>query len=478
MSDIFDAIGRRFSMASEGAEDQGETAQIEVDEAGAPLTAEETVEGEVIEATEHAEEADEVATEAEQVEQTAEALESFLDASVQARNSGDYWNAQTAEMTERGLRAVMIAAGGSGDFKVRQLAGENFSDRRDAAGSMLAFENAVTDMLKNLWQKLKDMIKRVVRAVRAFFDKHFSAVGMLKKRAEAIKKKAQTQEKSPGKGKVTVGNWASLHIDGKMPVAGTLVSAMECYAAWTKQMDTRSLTSYSDILDKGADAVEDESLTMRDAVDVAGYPAIDFIDRLGVSNYKKGNPPKSVGYDSKIEKAYATEELPGGVIAVHVVPLKSALQAFAAAVANVNDATQLKRALSDARSLFVQAQSKTKEIDSAKEHVRLSSGEVLQLCTAIIEFCEESIRYKNSWERYEKQTDKFLAKMDKVSGAHKPADDANAATNRLRIALASGLAAFVRNVALWQQAVQRRGIATARAALDYSNSSLSTANTN
>lgn len=471
MNDIFDAIGRRFSMASEGAEDQGPVAEIEVDEAGAPLTAEETVEGEVIEATEHAEEAEETAAEAETVENTAEALESFLVASINDRKNGNYWSAQTAQSVERGFQAVIRATGGNSDFKVRQLAGENFSDRRDAQSSMISFENAVTDMLKNLWQKLKEMIKKVIRHVRQFFIKHFSAVGMLKKRAEAIKKKAQTQEKAPGKGKVTVSGWSALQVNNVMPDGKVIANNIERFTAWVKPLANQTLSSYSDELERGADIIDDDKVTVLHTLQTWVTSVSKFYEAFAGTGFQLGVAPKHAGVDINQEWVGSTEELCGGVVAVGAANVQKMVK-------GIVDPSSYAHGLKSMRLVFVQARDKTKELDSGKEHKRLSAGECLPICNAIIDFCDESIRHKNAFERYEKQTAKFLTKMDKIASDTRSHDDDTQEEMRWRTAMASGMAAMIRGMTMWQQSVERRGVAISRAALDYCNASLNTSSTN
>lgn len=482
MNDIFDAIGRRFSMASEGAEDQGPVAEIEVDEAGAPLTAEDTVEGEVIEASEHAEAAEETAVEAETVENTAEALESFLLASVEDRRNGNYWSAQTARNVERGFQAVIQATGGNPNFKVRQLAGENFSDRRDAQSSMISFENAVTDMLKTLWQKLKDMVKKVIRHVRQFFIKHFSAVGMLKKRAEAMRKKAQTQEKAPGKGKVTVSGWSALQIKNAMPEGKEIASGIGVFATFAEELSPKTLSSYGDALEAVADIIDSDKVSDVDAVELVLRAVADQQRQVsGNSALWPDSPPNHAGVDRLSETGQATKELPGGVVAVGVVTDRG-LDAYWQSVAP-NGSVKLTAAdyatvLKDIRFVFVQARDKSKDLDTGKEHKRLSAGEVLTICSKILEFCDSALRHKNSFERYEKQTDKFLAKMDKIASDTRGHDDDDQKTATIRRNLASGVAASLRNMTLWQQSVERRGLSVSRAALDYCNASLNTSNTN
>lgn len=480
MNDIFDAIGRRFSMASEGAEDQGPVAEIEVDEAGAPLTAEETVEGEVIEATEHAEEAEETAAEAETVENTAEALESFLVASINDRRNGNYWSAQTAQSVERGFQAVIRATGGNPNFKVRELAGENFSDRRDAQSAMISFEGAVVDALKNLWQKLKDMIKKVIRHVRQFFNKHFSAVGMLKKRAEAIKKKAQTQEKAPGKGKVTVSGWSALQVNNAMPEGKVIAAHLGYFVDWTKILASQTLNSYADTLEGVTDII-DGSLDLSPA-NIAKTNAeqkkvtdwlgslIDAVTTISARPFHAGGTsvPAHAGIGDDEEGA-ATTELCGGVKALRVTPKAST---------GTVTPDKIGKDLKSLRLVFIQARDKSKDLDSGKEHKRLSAGEAVSITSAVLDFCEEALRHKNSFERYEKQTDKFLAKMDKITGSSRGHEDNEAAEERLRVALAGGAASCLRNMTLWQQSVERRGLAISRAALDYCNASLNTSNSN
>ena len=481
MSNIFDAFNRRFSTESEGGEETGfnggvnpehNDSGIEISEDGETLSASETLEGIVIQEQEEEAQVDEAIEQHEEIEQTAEAVESFLTASIEARQAGQYWSAQTAAMTERGLQAIMLASGGSADFKVRQLAGENFSGRRDAESAMISFENAVTDMLKNLWQKLKDMLKKIYRKVRDFFTKHFSAVGMLKKRAEAIRKKAQNLDKAPGTKKITCAALAQIHMDGKVPSANDLNGAMELYTTCLSGLsDGQTTSKFSDALDTISDTVED-----KDLVDKHGQPnktTIDTIASLMAMYMAKATPgsgtkftkpvtaPTNLGVDLTTETAKSTELLPGGFIGV-VIETKPNLPLT---VPNV------KRLLSNNRLVFTQGKEKTKEYSTDKEVSPLKAGEIIQISTSVADFCEESLKFKNAYEKYEKANDRFIAKMDKIANSRAGNDDDDE-QQRARMVIASGASAFSKNVISWIKSINSHGVRTGRASLDFCNASL------
>jgi len=241
-------------------------------------------------------------------------------------------------------------------------------------------------------------------------------------------------------------------------------------------------------MEKLADWVDADDIDDAEAANKRMRVIVNHLNKLGDGSLFKALTPgelKHAGFDDQIEYAGATKELPGGVRAVGVFDSEGVV---ASASVNGNtsvsahnvvlDASTTGRILRSLRIVFVSASVKTKELDSGKEHVRLSAGEVVSICGKIVEFCEEALRHKNSYERYEKQTDKFLARMDKISNDTRNHDNDKVDAMRLRTAIASGLASVLRNSLLWQQSVERRGVSISRAALDYCNASLNTSNTN
>ena len=482
MSNIFDAFNRRFSTESEGSEIVGNgegvapeqnDSNVEISPEGETLDASDTLEGQHAEAESAEVEVDEAAHEHEAVEQTAEAVESFLVASIEARQAGQYWSAQTAAMTERGLQAVVMATGGNGNFRVRQLSGENFSDRRDAESAMISFENAVTDMLKNLWQKLKDMLKKIYRKVRDFFIKHFSAVGMLKKRAEAIKKKAQNLDKAPGTKKITCAALAQIHDDGKVPGGAFLSNAMNLYTICLSAASGGQTSSkHSEILDTVADMIEDQDmvtktggLTIPAALSSGLLVGPTFFklwltSAIAMPNGVTAND-KHFGVDQSRESASYSDLLPGGFVIL-------------GATSTINSAmtpSDLKYFLANTRLVITQGKEKTKEYSTDKEVSPLKAGEIIQISTSVADFCEEALQFKNAYEKYEKANDRFIAKMDKIANGRAGNDDDSNQQNA-RVAIASGASAYSKNVISWIKSINSHGVRTGRASLDFCNASL------
>ena len=487
MSNILDAFNRRFSTESEGGEETGfsggvnpehNDSGIEISEDGETLSASETLEGIVIQEQEEEAQVDEAIEQHDEIEQTAEAVESFLTASIEARQAGQYWSAQTAAMTERGLQAIMLASGGSADFKVRQLAGENFSGRRDAESAMISFENAVTDMLKNLWQKLKDMLKKIYRKVRDFFTKHFSAVGMLKKRAEAIKKKAQNLDRAPGSKKITCASIDQIKIDGKEPGADKIVSAMNLYTKALGNLTSgQTVSTYSDGLDKLSDVVEDHKLwRIGDLTLEDGDKAYNELSKKVAKLFSTSEMPEiknqvkaadtqfAVVKTGNKEEGRYTDTLPGEVVLLFVEHKMPANQ-YAIKVSDV------KNHLANTRLLITLAKEKTKEYQTDREVKPLTVAEILNISTSVVDFCEEALQFKNAYEKYEKANDRFIAKMDKIANGRAGNDDDNE-QQRARMAIASGASAFSKNVISWIKSINSHGVRTGRASLDFCNASL------
>ena len=482
MSNIIDAFNRRFSTESEGSEMVGNgegvapeqnDSNVEISPEGETLDASDTLEGQHAEAESAEVDVDEATQEHEAIEQTAEAVESFLVASIEARQAGQYWSAQTAAMTERGLQAVVTASGGNGNFRVRQLSGENFSDRRDAESAMISFENAVTDMLKNLWQKLKDMLKKIYRKVRDFFTKHFSAVGMLKKRAEAIKKKAQNLDRVPGSKKITFPNLANMHIKGAPPSADEVSSAMGNYTSMLETASSNKMASkYEETLDKVTDAIDTDA----DA-DMSDASLTSIID--GVTTFMNANPASSTNSTEFVElvkKAVGsgandvlktTALMPGNVV-MATIGTAAGGNAQSGASKTLNDAVDI---LSNSRFVITNVSDKSPTIKTDKEVSPYTVAQIIDIATQTVEFCETSLQFKNAYEKYEKYNDRFIAKMDKIANSRN-GNDGSADQERDRTKLARAASAYVRNNINWIKSINSHGVRTGSGGLNMCNASL------
>ncbi|MDD2819454.1 MAG: hypothetical protein PHN51_11760 [Candidatus Nanopelagicales bacterium] len=108
-----------------------------------------------------------------------------------AVDSGEGLSEVAAESVRLALRAICAPIGANPKTVYAMYAKESFqSDSSRLANSQFALEG-VKEFSKDLYKKLKAALERLWTKAKAFWDKHISNLGRVKKATEAMKKKAK-----------------------------------------------------------------------------------------------------------------------------------------------------------------------------------------------------------------------------------------------------------------------------------------------
>ena len=457
-------LGRFSSLESDvpaagGVADALEVGQV-VDEDGAQLDGENLAENDLIEASEEAEVVEEGAEESELLAETAESLESFLSAAQAAKKQGG-WTSQEAAAYELGINVVMSRLGGDARDVMPSL--ESFGSSRERINATASVENRITDTLKKIWEAIKRAVNKVVAFVRKWYLKIADGATRLKKRAEAIRKKAENTTGSAKEKKIRTA-LSGLHVNKNMPNASELKSHLDKMTEVVKSCTSGKLSkNFSQNCDDVVQAIEAQveaksgstaglSSLLEVNTPIASHFSDDSTVLAKFPGAADGSTGKSIG------------ELPGGKKLALVIP-KSTQDGTAK---DINNAARvvMKVALVDASQQKV-------EIDSSKEVAILEPSQVASLADAVIDLCDSVIDYRKEFENYERKTKDTLSKIDKISGKATKGDSAeeNASLEIVR-AVANYAGASIRNYGSSTTTVINYGLNLARNVLVYSNSSL------
>ena len=457
-------LGRFASLESDvpaagGVADSLEIGQV-VDEDGAQLDGENLVENDLIEAAEEAKVVEEGSDDVEELVETSEALESFLIAAQAAKKQGG-WTTQEATAYELGINVVMGRLGGDARDVMPSL--ESFGSSRERINATASVENRITDTLKKIWEAIKRAVNKVVAFVRKWYLKIADGATRLKKRAEAIRKKAENTTGTAKEKKIRTV-LSGLHVNKNMPSAADLKSYLDKVTELVKSYTSGKLSkSFSQNCDDVVQAIEGQVEAKAGSTD--GLTALLSVNTPIASHFSddssilakfpgapEGSTGKSIG------------ELPGGKKLALVIPRSTQ----GAAAKDISKAARvvMKVALVDASQQKV-------EIDSSKEVAILEPSQVAALADAVIDLCDGVIDYRKEFENYERKTKDTLSKIDKISNkATKGDTDAENASLEIVRAVANYAGAHIRNYGSSTTTVINYGLGLARNVLVYGNSSL------
>ena len=251
-------LGRFASLESDvpaagGFSDSLEVGQV-VDEDGAQLDGENLVEGDLIAASDDAEVIDEGSAETDELIETTEALESYLAAARRASKQGG-WTTQEATAYHVGIDITMKKLGADGSAIVPSL--ESFGSSRERINATASVENRLTEALRKIWEAIKRAVNKVYVFVKKWYLKILDGASRLKKRAEAIRKKAENTQGSAKENKVRSGVLSKLHDSSKGITIKEVQGSIEAFAEIVEGIGSVKNTSgYKDSLVTQVDVIE------------------------------------------------------------------------------------------------------------------------------------------------------------------------------------------------------------------------------
>ncbi len=474
-------LGRFASLESDvpaagGFSDSLEVGQV-VDEDGAQLDGENLVEGDLIAASDDAEVIDEGSAETDELIETTEALESYLAAARHASKQGG-WTTQEATAYHVGIDIAMKKLGADGSAIVPSL--ESFGSSRERINATASVENRLTEALRKIWEAIKRAVNKVYVFVKKWYLKILDGASRLKKRAEAIRKKAENTTGSKKENKIRTGVLSQLYVENKAAASSEKIKeTLDLFSTIVADLTNGKITgAYGDSCGAIIDLIQDIA-DGKKKDEGTGNTQVIVLDEVGKAMDKVAFTSSGIAgpwEDTTANRAFAgrpdsTEvlgktqgTLPGGKVIAAIGKFSSK----AASSKHEDAAKALKYAF---KISVVSADPKKVEIDESKEIDTLDTGAVISICDGVISFAEKVIDYKKGFEQYERKTKELLSKADKIKAKENKDDDAKDAAAVAR-SLATGVGAAMRNMGTSITNVINYGMNLSRAGLVYANSSL------
>ena len=472
-------MGRFASLESDAPPEDDldiESPEEGTDDTGAQLDGENIVEGDLVEAAEDSAEVDEADDEAEELEDTSDSLESFLMAAQIGKQKGG-WTDGEALAQGLGLDATLKRLGGSSSDILPSL--ESFSGTaRERLESTAAVENRIKDALMAIWDAIKRAVNKVVAFVRKWYVKIFDGASRLKKRAEAIRKKAENTQGTAKEKKLVTSTLSHLHINKSMPDSKDI-------AAGIKNVGIAVTNLTSQRLDKNYGTSIDALVTIiTELADGKGAGSLNgaiakvgklkdskiFECDLGITLKAAGAEEAKrfipVGIEGLTVSFFQSDILPGGqrlgnftYEMADQTDKRAVGRTFAAAMRSVN------------KVIAFEASNKKVEIDTSKEIKILEPNGIVHICNEVIDFCKIVVDYKLGFESYDKKNSAALAKIDGVVRKADNNDEDRDNAEYVR-GLAQGFGSIIRNRGTGITSTINLGMTISRNALVYSVQSL------
>ncbi len=449
-------MGRFSSLESDIPQDDLEIEAPEegVDETGAQLDGENIVEGDLVEAAEDEAEIEEADKEAEELEDTSDSLESFLLAAQYGKTKGG-WTENEALAYGLGLDATLKRLGGKADQIMPSL--ESFGGtERERIESTISVENKIKDAIISIWEAIKRTVNKVVAFVRKWYVKIFDGASRLKRRAEAIRKKAENTTGTAKEKKIATSTLSQLHKSKSMPSAKDLVDTINSVTEAAKILTGNRLESgYGDTIDtivKELTEVADgegklstgDAITAVHKVRSSAIFAVDLpIAKNRGSNEEISKFSMTATSQNSSVELFQSGELPGGKKLAHIV-----ISSSKGDLENGQYGRNVASSMRIAGKVVVSDHANKKvEIDSSKEVTILDPSDVVAIADATIDFCQVIIDYKLGFDKYEKKNTAALGKVDAVlRKANNKEDDKNGRERAEFVrGLAQGLGSLIRN---------------------------------
>lgn len=387
--------GRFVSMESDVADATPlEIAAEDQDVDQNPIDTSETVESEMLEAAPELEVAAEADSETDTLLDSAESLESFIEAAQAAGKNGG-WSQGEAKAIQLGIAATLRPIQLS-TLSTSMVSVESFGGDKNL-GRTVSVENAITDVLKQIWQAIKNGINKLVTYIRTWYLKTLDATSRLKKRAEAVKEKAGTRTGSPEEKKIKLSLKKGLNISKKNPTPAEITASLNTINDVAKAvLSAKQSDDYATGLDKVAEGideiVEGKNITKATTEFVTGSK--DFV--IGSISGDLDGAGTRLPTRTKVKRS---NELLGGKCFVR------SEQEHKAGGENVGEVARIE---------VMDFANKKTEVDGSGEFETLTPGNVISFCEHIITGCDIIIDYKGAWDKHEKATKSFISKMDGI----------------------------------------------------------------
>lgn len=405
-----------------GLEDEAPTVEINIDtdETGMPIDnvtdeGENTPEADEVEIIEDSEE---ISADNEVIEEMSEAtdsLESIYLAMESAQANGGL-TPEAAAFAAIGVDSIVRKYNATSEALGISL--ESFGDNRVQATTVSM--EGVGQAIKDLWDTIVKKFQAMIKKIADFYQKTIAAAPRIKRRAEALRKKARAEKGAPKAKTMKTGLYGSLNIAGSVPSATQLQSAIKVL-----HTDITTNASKTDITSKAASIFGSFVGAGVGSAGVANKMATE-LKFTGVSGNKLTGSSKGSVKVANSQSDVALElnrDLPGNKMffkgTVAGTPRSSAIDAlrdFRIGIYTDNDSVKTdKTAIRD------------------KEWAVLSTAEIETLCDGVIKNMEAIISQKTQADKkvndvkiIKKEGDKLIAKIDGADKAKSQAEASKA----------------------------------------------------
>ena len=437
--------------------------EIEVAEDGAPIKGDETVEAEELAVDEAADEAEEALDTGDELVEAEQTLESIYQQLRNASESGKGISQESAQFMQIAVENIRIKGTRLTLGMVGIPSCESFgSSNRALNNTNLSMEN-VGDVLRRVWTWIKEQVNKIIAKIKTWYKNVLGLAPRLKKRAEAIKKKADGTSGSSDESTVELSVHRQLVVGKKAEDPAKCVKLLEAVSTITK----KALETGGPL---GRDQAE-KAITYLNGLDKDTDVSLDAMVKALGEDGKHDSVTQWGASDASFDTGRLGADQEGSTTAVMFG--NKAFMIVRSSKATTT-AEELKRSISSTKVGFDNFYKKTPETDSSADYKVLTTSQVADVCDSVIDICDYVVDYEKKWQDREKFGKKIQDAAEKVG---KRLDkDKDATGDAARNVKAAAMAVY----SLWSIGIRAEtnvmgySLGTGRAMLTWCERSLST----
>lgn len=226
------SIFKNALVTSLGLEDDAPNVQVNIDtdDAGMPIDnvtedGENTPEADEVEIIEEASDIEADNDVIDEMQEAAESLEKIYLAMESAQTNGGL-TPEAAMFASIAVDNVVSKYGVSSEAIGISL--ESFADNRSHATTVSM--ESVGDALRSLWDTIIEKFQAMLKKIVDFYNKTLASAPRIKRRADALRKKARATKGTAKEKEIKVGLYSALNIKGNVPTSGELASGLKAAA--------------------------------------------------------------------------------------------------------------------------------------------------------------------------------------------------------------------------------------------------------
>ena len=396
-------LGRALGMEDD-SEMPEKGVELEVAEDGAPIKGDETVEAEELAVDDAGDEVTEEMDAGDDLVEAEQTLESIYAALRDASESGRGISQESAQFMTIAIDGIRIRGQRLTAPAVGVPSCESFgSSNRAMSNTNLSLEG-VGDVLRKVWEWIKTQVNKIVAKIKTWYKNVLGLAPRLKKRAEAIKKKADGTSGSTDETTVELSVHKALVVDKKVTSPAEAATKLGVIADIAKNVlsvgapfgskPAENLIEKLNSLDKDAQF---------DWKSMAMDLAMLSIDRTGSVFMSGGKGVSADRFGDDID-AIASTELFGNKQFFCMGKKKIV----------VTDAETFKKAVSGVKVGYDNQFKKTPDVDSSADYKVLTTGNVSDICDSVIDICDYVVDYEKKWQDREKYGKKIQDAAEKA----------------------------------------------------------------